>query len=314
MEGIVTKSTGKWYDVQLENGQMMPCQIKGKFRLDKVKLTNPIAVGDKVEIMPEKGQKTGMIVKLFPRQNYVLRQSTRNRRLMHLLAANIDQAFVIVTIQHPTLKPGFIDRFILTTETHEIPTYIIVNKADLYDEDDMELYHGLAAIYNEIGYPTLLVSAETGEGIDALKEILKDKITLLSGHSGVGKSSLVNAIQPGLEIDTKEISDYSGKGVHTTTFAQMHNLDFGGQIIDTPGIKELGFINIEPTDVGHNFREIWAASKDCKFSNCLHINEPHCAVKNAVETGEISPLRYQSYLSIMDDVLNQNSWEIETEW
>lgn len=314
MEGIVIKSTGKWYDVRLENGQTMACQIKGKFRLDKVKLTNPIAVGDKVEIEPEKGQQTGMIAKLFPRRNYVLRQSTRKRHQMHLLAANIDQAFVIVTIQNPTLKPGFIDRFLLTTETHSIPTYIIVNKADIYTEDDLEIQQGLAAVYAEIGYETRLVSAETGAGIEDLKALLKDKITLLCGHSGVGKSSLVNAIQANLEIATSEISDYSGKGVHTTTVAQMHDLDFGGQIIDTPGIKELGFINIEPTDVGHNFREIWAASKDCKFSNCLHINEPQCAVKDAVETGEISEIRYQSYLSIMEDVLGQNAWERETEW
>lgn len=314
MEGIVTKSTGKWYIVKLDDGNFMNCQIKGKFRLDKVKLTNPIAVGDRVWVEPEKGLDTGMISKLFPRQNYVLRQSTRQRHQMHLIAANIDQAFVIATIQNPSLKLGFVDRFLLTTETHNIPSFIIINKADIYTEDDMEMYYGLELIYKEIGYQSVLVSAETGQGIDLLKELLKDKITLVSGHSGVGKSSLINTIQSGLEIDTQEISDYSGKGVHTTTFSQMHELDFGGKIIDTPGIKEMGFINMSPSDVAHNFREIFKKSSDCKYNNCLHDNEPNCAVKEAVESGEISELRYQSYLSVLEDVTNQNYWERETDW
>lgn len=314
MEGIVTKSTGKWYIVQLEDGRLMNCRIKGKFRLGKFKLTNPIAVGDKVWVEQEKGLETGMIAKLFPRQNYVLRQSTRKKHFMHLIAANIDQAFIIVTIQDPMLKPGFIDRFLLTTESHNIPTYIIVNKADIYTEDDIAIQKGLAHIYEEIGYQTILVSAQTGEGVDRLKSLLKDKKTLLSGHSGVGKSSLVNAIQPGLNIDTQEVSDYSGKGMHTTTFAQMYTLEIGGVIIDTPGIKEMGFINMDPMDVAHNFREIFDASEHCKYSNCMHVNEPNCAVKDAVESGAISILRYQSYLSILEDVMGQNSWERQTDW
>jgi ribosome biogenesis GTPase len=314
LEGIVTKSTGKWYIVKLEDGKFMNCRIKGKFRLGKFKLTNPIAVGDKVWVDPEKGLDTGMISKLFPRDNYVLRQSTRRRHYMHLIAANIDQAFIIVTIQDPMLKPGFIDRFLLTTEMHSIPSYIIVNKSDIYTEDDLAIYHGLKQIYAEIGYETLLISAETGDGIEDLKELLKDKTTLLSGHSGVGKSSIVNNILVELEIDTQEISYYSGKGMHTTTFAQMHELDFGGSIIDTPGIKEMGFINMEPEDVAHNFREIFEMSEHCKYGDCKHINEPECAVKEAIESGSISLLRYQSYVSILEDVMGQNYWERETDW
>ena len=310
----MTRSTGKWYTVKLEDQRSMQCRIKGKFRLGKFRLTNPIAVGDKVWVEQEKGLDTGMIAKLFPRQNYVLRQSTRRKHHMHLIAANIDQACIIVTIQNPMLKPGFIDRFLLTTESHNIPSYIIVNKADIYTDNDLAIQKGLAQLYEEIGYKTILVSAQTGEGIDTLKELLKDKKTLLSGHSGVGKSSLVNAIQPGLKIDTQEISDYSGKGMHTTTFAQMYDLAIGGEIIDTPGIKEMGFINMDPQDVAHNFREIFDMSEHCKYANCLHVNEPQCAVKEAVEAGAISILRYQSYLSILDDVMGQNSWERQTDW
>ena len=314
MEGIVTKSTGKWYIVKLEDGRFMHCRIKGKFRLGKFKLTNPIAVGDRVWVDQEKGLETGMISKLFPRENYVLRQSTRRKHYMHLIAANIDQAFIIVTIQDPMLKPGFIDRFLLTTESHNIPSYIIVNKSDIYTEDDLAIYNGLKQLYAEIGYQTILVSAETGDGIDYLKEVLKDKITLLSGHSGVGKSSIVNNIQENLELDTQEISDYSGKGMHTTTFAQMHELEFGGKIIDTPGIKEMGFINMDPADVAHNFREIFKMSEHCKYGNCMHLNEPNCAVKEGIELGSISILRYQSYVSILEDVMGQNSWERQTDW
>lgn len=314
MKGIVIKSTGKWYIVRMEDNRLMDCRLKGKFRLGNFKLTNPIAVGDRVFVEQEKGLETGMISKLFPRENYVLRQSTRKKHYMHLLAANIDQAFVIVTIQHPMLKPGFIDRFLLTTESHNIPSYIIVNKADIYTEDDQLIQKGLADLYEQIGYPTVLVSAFTGEGIDTLKALLKNKITLLSGHSGVGKSSIINCLQKDLDITTQEVSEYSGKGTHTTTFSQMYPLEQGGDIIDTPGIKEMGFINMEPIDVAHNFREIFDCSEHCKFGDCLHVNEPNCAVKEAVESGAISILRYQSYLSVLEDVLGQNSWERHTDW
>lgn len=316
MKGTITKSTGSWYVVRLEDGETLRCNIKGKFRLKGVKLTNYVAVGDEVEVEQEKGMEEGIgiITKLHDRRNYVLRQSTRKRHYMHMIACNIDQAFLVTTIAQPMLKPGFIDRFLLTTATHDIPTYIIVNKSDVYDEEELMMYEGLSNIYGAIGYQTLLVSAEQGQGIEELRALLKDKTTLISGHSGVGKSSLVNAIEPRLEISTQEVSDYSGKGMHTTTFAEMHNLEFGGYLIDTPGIKELGFINMEPMDVAHNFKEFFEYSKDCKFSNCMHLNEPHCAVKKAIEEEEISGLRYQNYLNIMEEVMGQNYWERKTDW
>jgi ribosome biogenesis GTPase len=223
----------------------------------------------------------------------------------------VDQAVVIVTIIGPNLKPGFIDRFLLMTEPYNIPTCIVVNKADLYDEDTREIFGGLKIIYGEIGYEVLLVSAHDGEGLAALKDIFHDKTTLIGGQSGVGKSTLINAIQPQLDLRTGSVSDYSGKGQHTTTFAEMFELDFGGRIIDTPGIKLLAFNNLEPLDVAHNFREFFVKSPGCKFgSRCLHRNEPKCAVKDAVEAGEISEMRYSNYLNILDEIENQNYWEI----
>ena len=309
MQGIIIKSTGTWYNVRTETGEIYNCRIKGKFRLEDYKLTNPVAVGDEVQFDLEQGLETGMINKVLPRKNYVLRKSTRQKHYMHLIACNVDQAFIIVTIRQPNIKPGFIDRFLLTTETYDIPTYIVFNKSDIYDEDDLLMYKALSIIYRDAGYKTMLVSAETGEGIEALQALLKNKITLVSGHSGVGKSSLINSVQPGKDLRVGEISDYSEKGMHTTTFAEMFPLEFGGSIIDTPGIKELGFLNMEPMDVAHNFPEIFAQSSKCKYSNCLHINEPHCAVKAAVESEEIHIIRYQSYLSIIEEVTGQNHWE-----
>lgn len=314
MRGTVIKSTGKWYQVRLFDQRIISCRIKGKFRLKDYKLTNPIAVGDEVEVELEQHDENGMITAVFSRKNYVLRQSTRKKHFMHLLAANIDQALVIVTIQNPAIKPGFIDRFLLTTEIHNIPTILIINKRDLHGEQDEIIEENIKRIYEDIGYQTLTVSALNGMGFDELKAILKDKTTLISGHSGVGKSTIINRLQPNLELDTNEISDYSGKGIHTTTFSEMFPLDFGGNIIDTPGIKELGFINMEPKDVAHNYREIFKASDNCKFSDCLHLNEPSCAVKKAIESGSISLLRYQSYCSIMDELTDQNSWERHTDW
>jgi ribosome biogenesis GTPase / thiamine phosphate phosphatase len=318
IQGTVIKSTGSWYNVRREDdGSMVQCRIVGKFRLDDMNLTNPVAVGDKVLFELESEDK-GSIKKIMPRQNYVARQSPRKKHDIHLLAANIDQALLFVTIVEPNLKQGFIDRFLLTTEPHNIPTVIVFNKADLYGEADLALFNEMKDIYEKIGYTVILLSSTDGAsrinreglGLEELKTVLKDKTTMISGQSGVGKSSAVNAIQPQMDLKTGEISDYSGKGQHTTTFAEMFKLSFGGYLIDTPGIKTLAFNNLEPMDVAHNFREFFKASDNCRFGrSCLHRNEPHCAVKNALETGEISPLRYKNYLTILEDIEDINYWE-----
>jgi ribosome biogenesis GTPase len=309
--GIVIKSTGSWYQVLTKEGRQWQCRIVGKLRLDDIKLTNPVGVGDEVQIVPEnETDNTALIKGVQPRRNYVVRQSPRRKHDLHLLAANVDQAVVIVTIIEPHLKQGFIDRFLLMTEPQDIPTTIIFNKADLYDKDDLTLFEYLKNIYGAIGYNAMLTSAVDGTGIDAFRELLRDKVTLVGGQSGVGKSSLVNAIQPQLDLRTGDLSDYSGKGMHTTTFAEMHPLDFGGQLIDTPGIKTLAFNNLEPLDVAHNFREFFQMSDQCKFGgSCLHRTEPGCAVREAIEKGELSELRYANYLALLDEVEDQNYWE-----
>ena len=247
-KGIVVKSTGSWYLVKDDATQLaVQCRIIGKFRLEKMYLTNPVAVGDEVMYVKE-GDENGMIKKVMKRRNYVVRQSPRQKQNVHLLASNVDQAIVITTIIDPELKLGFVDRFLLMTEPYNIPTIIVFNKADLYEEAEMEYFEELRAVYEKIGYTFLLVSAEKGTGLDEFRALLKDKISLLAGQSGVGKSSLVNFIQPQLDLRTGDISDYSGKGQHTTTFAEMHTLTFGGYIIDTPGIKTLAFSHLEPID------------------------------------------------------------------
>lgn len=306
--GTVIKSTGSWYHVRMENGEVLSCRILGKFRLDGMNLTNPVAVGDKVEVQPD--VEGGLITKILPRRNYVARQSPRSKHDLHLLASNVDQALLISTITQPNLKPGFIDRFFMMTEPRDIPVVIAFNKADIYGAEEMELYEAMHYIYTDIGYKVLLVSAASGAGIDVLKEALRDKVTLVGGQSGVGKSSLVNALQPKLQLRTKQISDHSGKGQHTTTFAEMLELDFGGAIIDTPGIKTLSFNNLEPADVAHNFREFFKRSDNCRFGGqCLHRNEPGCAVKAATEAGELSEVRYENYLAILEEIEAQNYWE-----
>ena len=291
----------------------MDSRIIGKFRLNGKRLTNPVAVGDEVEIEIDEKDETGTIKNILPRRNYVVRQSPRRKHDLHLLASNVDQAMVMVTIVQPNLKQGFIDRFLLMTEPYEIPAIIVFNKSDLYDEGDLAEY--LRDIYEKIGYKALLTSATEGQGLEELRMLLKDKVTLIAGQSGVGKSTLVNAVQPQLELRTQELSDYSGKGMHTTTFAEMHQLDSGGAIIDTPGIKTLSFNHLEPMDVAHNFREFFQYSEDCRFGGkCLHRNEPGCAVKAAVEEEELSELRYVNYLTLLEEIEEQNYWERHSEY
>lgn len=312
LTGTVTKSTGSWYSVRLdEAGELLQCRIVGKFRLDDVPLTNPVAVGDRVEIQREGAAGTeGLIKKILPRDNWVVRQSPRRKHDLHLLAANIDQAVLIVTVVQPNLKPGFIDRFLLMTEPHEIPVTIVFNKGDLYNEEDVAVFFAMKEVYEKIGYRVIATSVRDKKGLDTFRDILKDKITLLSGQSGVGKSSLVNAIQPQLNLRTGDISDYSGKGQHTTTFAEMFELDFGGSIIDTPGIKTLAFNNKDLQNVAHSFREFFTLSENCRFgASCLHRNEPGCAVREAIKNGEVSELRYLNYLGILEEVEDQNYWE-----
>lgn len=307
--GVVIKSTGSWYMVRTDSG-VLPCRVKGKIKLDDLKLTNPVAVGDKVVIEEEANENVGNIVTIEPRKNYIVRQSPRKKHLLHFMASNVDQVLLIVTLKSPNLKLGFIDRFLMMTEPYSIPVFIVCNKADIYNEEDMILFRYVEKVYTDIGYHVLLCSADQETGLQAIREILQDKTTLISGQSGVGKSTLIKAIQPGLEIRTEEISDFSGKGQHTTTFAEMYELDFGGNIIDTPGIKTLGFSHLEIMDVAHNFKEFFAISSQCKFANCQHINEPKCAVKEAIQNGEIAEFRYQNYLAIIDEINNQNYWEI----
>jgi len=308
-EAIVTKSTGKFYTIRdTVTDDIFTSNIRGKFRTQGLKLTNPIAVGDRV-VYEMQADGVAMITQILPRTNYVVRQSPRKKHYLHLLASNIDQAIVVVTIIEPNLKQGFIDRFLLMTEPYDIPVHIVFNKLDLYGEKELNMYEFLASIYSKIGYTTLLTSTETGEGMDALHSLVDNKMTLISGQSGVGKSSIINSLIPTLDISTKYISDYSGKGQHTTTFAEMHDLPNKGQIIDTPGIKTLSYNHFEVMDVAHNFREFFVLSDSCKYNNCTHREEPKCAVKQAIEEGSVSELRYFNYLQIIEDIENQNYWE-----
>ncbi len=309
-QGTVIKSTGSWYQVQIPGrSELLACRITGKHRLGNYKLTNPVAVGDFVEVSIE-SDGFGMIRTIKPRTNYVVRQSPRQKHQVHFLAANIDQAILVVTIVEPNIKQGFIDRYLLMTEPYEIPTVIVCNKADLYDEDALDILGGLGMIYEPLGYTILACSALDGTGLDALKGVLKDRRSLISGQSGVGKSTLINALQPGTDLKTTILSDHTGKGQHTTTFAEMFPLTFGGEIIDTPGIKTLSFNHLTVQDVSHNFREIFEASDQCRFGDCTHRNEPGCAVKAAVEEGKIHTLRYMNYIQILEEIENQNYWEL----
>lgn len=312
MRGLIVRSTGSWYEVSLENGTILKARTKGKMRLNKLKVTNPVAVGDWVTLKLENEENIASIVGIEDRKNYVIRQSPRKKHFLHIIAANIDQAILIITIRQPKLKQGFIDRFLVMTSPYDIPVTIVFNKADLYTEEDLEIFNYLKAVYTNIGYKVLLTSATEDTGIEELKDTLTDKISMISGQSGVGKSTLVNRVQKDLELKTKELSDYTGKGQHTTTFAEMFDLEFGGKIIDTPGIKTLSYNHLEVMDIAHNFKEFFIVSEECKYNDCTHREEPKCAVKESIEKGEISELRYQNYLAILDEIEDQNYWERNT--
>jgi ribosome biogenesis GTPase len=309
MQGIVLQSTGSWYKVLTKDHREIECRIKGKFRQDDIDSTNPIAVGDQVVIELEEGLQTASITEILPRHNYIIRQSPRKKWQKQIIAANIDQALLMVTFSEPRTSFGFIDRFLITAEMYDIPTVLLFNKFDTYKDKDIELCAEAMDIYIPLGYPCVSVSAVTGYAVEEVKTLMLGKTSLIAGHSGVGKSTLINTIAPHLELSTKEISAFSGKGVHTTTFATMHELPFGGYIIDTPGIKEFGVVHLEPSEVGHYYREMRELMSQCKFANCLHRDEKNCAVKEAFERGEIAETRYISYLRILEDIQNINYWE-----
>ncbi|WP_313189838.1 ribosome small subunit-dependent GTPase A [Sphingobacterium sp.] len=306
MRGLVTKSTGSWYQVLDDEGKRYECRIKGIFRTQGIKTTNPIAVGDRVEFEIEHGQQSAVITKLEPRKNYIIRRSVNLSKQTQIIGANLDLALLVVTLASPPTSTGFIDRFLVTAEAYGIPAALVFNKLDLFSEEGLEILAEYMAIYENLGYPCYTVSALEKENIEEMNEVLKDKITLISGHSGVGKSTLINAIIPGADLKTGNISDWSDKGKHTTTFAEMIDLPFGGKLIDTPGIRELGIVDIEPQELSHYFPEMRNFLNQCKFHNCRHINEPGCAVLDALENGEIEPSRYDSYLSIYNNENNRN--------
>ena len=306
MEGTVYRSTGSWYTVKTPGGDTYQARIKGVFKIDEdITSTNPIAVGDIVEIIPEDGDSSSaMITDIAPRRNYIVRTSPHKRVHKHIIAANLDQAILICTVKEPRTSRGFIDRFLVTAAAYHIPAILVFNKKDLLKEKDMEKFLELEEVYTSIGYQVLLISAKKGEGIAEIGELLHNKVSLISGHSGVGKSSLINQLMPGLALRTKEVSGWSGKGLHTTTFAEMFDLpaEIGGKLIDTPGIRELGIVDIPKTELSHYFLEMQPYITECQFNNCLHINEPGCAVKAAVEEGDIDEERYISYATILETI------------
>jgi ribosome biogenesis GTPase len=303
MKAIVYKSTGSWYNIKTETGKTMSARIKGVFKIDDITSTNPIAVGDEVAIdIESESANTAIITNIHPRRNYINRQSPSHKKQHHIIAANIDQSLLFATLREPKTSQGFIDRFLVTSEAYHIPAVVVFNKADLYRNKELEKYAELKHMYATIGYRTVLMSLKNNEGIQEVQELLKDKTTLLSGHSGVGKSSFINAIFPGLQLKTQDVSGWSGKGLHTTTFAEMFDLPFNGKVIDTPGMREFGLVDISRQELSHYFPEMARLITDCQFNNCLHINEPGCAVKKALEQGTIDVERYISYCNILDSI------------
>lgn len=311
-QGIVIKSTGNEYDIRTNGGSILHCKLRGQFRTKGFKSTNPIAVGDRVQFMQTGEKNYGIITKIEERKNYISRKSIKLSKITHILAANIDQLLLVVSLYKPATPLGFIDRFLTAAESFRIQCCLVFNKLDLYDAQHMQTLEQWQQIYEKIGYPCLRVSATQGEGIEALKSMMRNKISLMGGQSGVGKSTLINTISPHLQLKTGEISNSYEKGRHTTTFAEMFPLDFGGDIIDTPGIKEFGLIQYKKEEVSHYFPEMLSLVSQCKFNNCTHTHEPGCAVKKAVESRNIALSRYQNYLSIIENEdLNLKDWMLE---
>lgn len=298
-KGVVVKSTGSWYLVRNDKGEQVQCRIRGKLRLKGSRTTNPVAVGDLVEL--EKGSDGYVIARIGERRNYVIRKSTNLSKESHIIAANVDLALLIATIDHPETSTVFIDRFLATTEAYRIPAAIVFNKTDLYEETALNRLEELKFLYESIGYPVLAISASRGDNLEEVKNLLKDKITVLSGMSGVGKSSLINRIEPELHLKTALISEAHDTGKHTTTFAEMFELKEGGYIIDTPGLRSFGMIDMQKEEISHFFPEIFRTASQCRFYNCTHTHEPGCAVIEALRQGKISESRYWSYLSILED-------------
>ena len=301
MEGLVVKSTGSWIKVRLEDGSILDCRLKGQFRIRDIKHTNPLAIGDRVDLEPDLQHGNAMITRIHPRENYIIRKATKLSKVSHIIAANLDHAYLIVTLAEPRTSTGFIDRFLVTAAGYYIPASLVFNKTDIYGPELMRQLDDLREIYQKAGYPCLAVSALDGTNIEELKMLLKGKINLFSGHSGAGKSALINAIQPGLNIKTREISEAHQKGMHTTTYAEMHMLSGGGFIVDTPGIREFGLIDFEMSEIPRCFPDMENLLPYCQYKNCTHTHEPGCAVKAGLETGAVSRLRYNSYISILND-------------
>lgn len=302
MKAVIYKSTGSWYTAKTEAGEFVQARIKGKFKIGGITSTNPIAVGDIVEIEREKDQTVEhsySITEIANRRNYINRISPHKKYRHHIVAANLDQTMLFATIKEPRTSQGFIDRFLIASEAYHIHANIVFNKADIYKQKETDVFEEWKAMYETAGYNVFLMSMETNEGVEEVKQALKNKITLISGHSGVGKSTFINAVLPNLDLRTEEVSDWSGKGMHTTTFAEMYDLPFGGSMIDTPGVKEFGLVDISKQELSHYFPEMRVLINDCQFNNCLHLEEPGCAVKNAVAKETLHPLRYISYAGIL---------------
>jgi len=307
MKATVYKSTGSWYITKTEEGQFINSRIKGVFKIDGITSTNPVAVGDKVELEPENdADATAMITDILPRKNYITRQSPSHKMQHHIIAANVDQSLLFATLREPRTSQGFIDRFLVTCEAYHVPAIIVFNKTDLYKKKELEKEKELIEIYTKIGYKVFSISVEKNQGLDEVTNQLKNKVTLMSGHSGVGKSSFINKVFPSFRLKTSEISGWSGKGMHTTTFAEMFDLPFAGSVIETPGMREFGLVDIPRQELSHYYPEMARVITDCQFNNCLHVNEPGCAVKKGLEEGTINVERYISYLNILDSIDEKN--------